>query len=291
MRRNAFRLTLVTVVMLGGRFASADPINFTTGNAEVDMPSSNKYVNVTNVDGNPLNTIFQMPEMTSNGNNLINGYAIKDVRTYYDFNTDKLYVGINAYSIAGTAVGADGAQGAAMDQVLASHGGSDPANLGGDKSITLAFIGTSPNDLNQPGQTVMVAGVPADKSAANPNGTDGFTIAAAKGNSNLIQYNYGSILTNNQGNLAFNPSSAHPDFEFSISNFSKISPSLDPTKGFFIQVYAGSAQDGPIGEEATGTFRIPAFQPQNTVPEPTTWLAWTVVVGGSLHQLRRRGKK
>jgi len=277
--------------MLGGRLAFADAINFTTGNVEVDMPDTNAAVHVTKVDSDPLDSIFQMPEMQSNGNNLINGYAIKDIRTYYDFSTDKLYVGVNAYSIAGTAVGADGAQGAAMDQILQSHGGSDPAHLGGDKSITLAFIGTSPNSATTQGQTIMVAGVPADKSAANPAGTDGFTVASYKGATTLgIQNNYGSILTSNQGQLAFDPSSSHPDFEFTINNFSKISPSLDPTKGYFIQAYAGSAQDGPIGEEVTQAFHVPAVQPQN-FPEPSTWLGWSIIVGGSLHQLRRRGKK
>ena len=182
-RRNAFRWTLVTVVMLSTRLASADAINF-TGNVETDMPSSNTKVNISNVDSDPLNTIYQLPQMTSNGNNLINGYAIKDIRTYYDFNTDKLYVGVNAWSIAGTAVGADGATGAAMDQILTSKGGADPANLGGDKSITLSFVGSSPNDVTTPGQPVIVAGVPADKSAADPSGKIGFTVATYKGMTN-----------------------------------------------------------------------------------------------------------
>ncbi len=284
-RRNAFRCMLVTVALLGGRIASADPITF-TGNVATDFSATNPGVNISAVDSDPLNTIYQLPQMTSQG--YINGYAIKDIRTFYDFTTDKLYVGVNTWSIAGSAVGAGGS---AMDTILAQHGGSDPASLGGDKSITLAFVGSSPSNTSTPGQPIIVAGVPADKSTASSTGLDGFTVASYKGlTSQGIQYNYGTILPSNQGSLAFDPSAAHPNFEFTINNFSKISSTLDPTKGFWIQAYAGSAQDGPIGEEVTGLIKIPAFQNQN-IPEPTTWLAWTLVLGGSLRQLRRRGKK
>jgi hypothetical protein len=94
-------------------------------------------------------------------------------------------------------------------------------------------------------------------------------------------------LTNNLGNLAFDPSAAHPGFEFTIKNFSKISPTLDPTKGFWIQAYAGSPNDNPIGEESTDFIKIPAFAPQ-TIPEPTTWLAWSLVAGAAGYRLRRR---
>ncbi|MHC5539874.1 hypothetical protein ACYOEI_16770, partial [Singulisphaera rosea] len=138
---------------------------------------------------------------------------------------------------------------------------------------------------------IAVAGVPADKSVANPAGLDGFTVASYAGTANQgIQYNYGSGLSSNQGALAFDPSASHPGFEFTVNNFSKISPSLDPTQGFWIQVYAGSAQDGPIGEEASGFLHVPSFSQQN-VPEPATWLAWSLIAGGAATRLRRRGKK
>jgi len=281
-RRNAFRWTLATVAMLGAGTASASPINF-TGFVDKDMdPAANKSVVKVDVNKDPVNSIFQLPEMTKAG--LINGYAIKDIRTSYDAKTDMLYVGVNAWSIAGTAVGTGGAN---ITALLKGKGGVDPADLGGDKSITVAFAGNSPNDATKPGAIVAVAGVPADKKMGGP-GIDGFTVAKYKGLTNQgIQYNYGATLTNNLGALAFNPSAAHPDFEFSVKNFSKIAPGLDPTKGFWIKAYAGSAMDNPIGEETSVWMNIKVPQPQG-IPEPTTWMAWSLVAGAAASRLRRR---
>jgi hypothetical protein len=296
--RNAFLSTLVTLALFGAGPAWADPMSFsgsvandfslvpTPNNGENTVKSTNSNVVVVNVDSHPLDMIAQLPEMTNQG--IINGYAIKDIAFYYDSKADKLYVGLDTYSIAGSAVGSGGA---AMDAILTQKGFQDPAHLGGDKSITVGFAGNNPGDNNQPGSMVFVAGVPSDKSAGNPSALDGFTVAKYAGMSNQgLQNNYGAAVTGSQGTLAFDPSASHPNFEFSISNFSKISSSVDPTQGFWIRAYAGSAQDGPIGEENTALIRIPKLAPQ-TIPEPTTWLAWTLVAGSAAYRLRRRGKK
>ena len=37
---------------------------------------------------------------------------------------------------------------------------------------------------------------------------------------------------------------------------------LDPTRGFWLQAYAGSPDDNPIGEEKTGFINVPAFSPE-----------------------------
>lgn len=285
-RRNAFRWTLATLALLGARTVSAGPINF-TGNVAADFDKNvDPNVSVISVDTDPTNRIFQLPEMTSHG--FINGYAIKDIRESYDKATDTLYVGLNTYSIAGSAVGAGGS---AMQAILTSHGGVDPAHIGGRKSITVGFAGINPNDAGQPGTMIAVAGVPSDKSVGG-TGIDGFTVAHYKGMTTQgIQNNYGSILTNNVGNLAFDPSAAHPGFEFTIKNFSKISPSLDPHQGFWIQAYAGSPDDNPIGEEKTGFIRVPALE-EFHIPEPTTWLAWSLVAGAAAaYRLRRGGNR
>jgi hypothetical protein len=105
-----------------------------------------------------------------------------------------------------------------------------------------------------------------------------------------LQNNYGSILTNNLGALAYDPSAAHPNFEFTIKNFSQLSSTINPYSGFWIKLYAGSGQDGPIGEEASGFLFVPGFPEPQNIPEPTTWLAWTLVGGGAVWRLRR-GKK
>jgi hypothetical protein len=280
--RNALRWTLATLTLLGARSVSAGPINF-TGSVEQDFnPTADNGVQVIQVDPDPLNRIVQLPQMTSQG--IINGYAIKDIRLQYDSSTDVLSVGVNTYSIAGSAIGTGGAD---IAKALSDYGGVDPANLGGDKSITVAFAGKNLNDSSKPGAVIAVAGVPADKSTAGP-GIDGFNVAAYKANGG-IQNSYGASLANNLGALAFDPSAAHPGFEFTIKNFSKISPDLlNPKDGFWIQAYAGSGQDNPIGEERTAFIKIPALSEQQ-VPEPTAWLAWTFVAAtAGAARLRRR---
>jgi hypothetical protein len=285
-RRSAFRSTVLALALCAARVASADPITF-TGNVANDFnPTTNTGVQVTPIDSDPTGNIFQFPEMTNAG--FINGYAIKDVRMEYNAKTDTMSVGLNTYSIAGSAVG-NGGQ--AMDNILMNtYHGVDPANIGGDKSITVGFYGNNPSSPNAPGSAVFVAGVPADKTLAGDNGLDKFTVASWKGSPNGIQANYGAVLTNNLGALAFNPDASHPNFEFTIANFSKISSTVDPTKGFWFKVYAGSGQDNPIGEEAgQGFYKVPGFPQQQQIPEPTTWLAWSLVgAGGAAFRLRRR---
>jgi len=288
-RRNAFRwiLAAAALIALGVRSAPAAPINF-TGFVANDFDPSDKSVVVVGVDPDPTNRIFQLPEMTQKG--FINGYAIKDIRMKYDAQSDDLYVGLNTYSIAGSAIGNAGKT---IADLLASKGGVDPAHIGGHKSITVGFAGINPSDNAKPGSMIAVAGVPSDKPpGANPN-VPFFTVAQFKGmTSQGIQNNYGAALPNNMGNLAFDPSAAHPGFEFTIKNFSKISTSLDPTRGFWIQAYAGSPDDNPIGEEKTGFIKIPAFSPEKiTTPEPTTILGWGLFAGAAALRLGRRGKK
>src|SRR5215217_1759975 len=243
-RRNAFRWILATVALLGlgVRSAPAASINFTGFVANDFNPGADKSIVVVPVNPDPTNRIYQLPEMTAKG--LVNGYAIKDIRLKYDSSGDVLYVGLNTYSIAGTAIGNGGTD---IANLLTKHGGTDPAHIGGRKSITVGFAGINPADSGHPGSLVAVAGVPSDKKTAGP-GIDGFTVAKFKGMATQgIQDSYGAALTNNMGSLAFDPSAAHPGFEFTVKNFSKISPAMDPTRGFWLQAYAGSPDDNPIG--------------------------------------------
>jgi hypothetical protein len=283
-RRNAFRCTLATLALLGATAASAGPVTL-TGNVASDFNPTNPDVHVSPVDSNPLMNMVQLPSETSLG--IINGYAIKDIREAYDSKTDTLYIGLNTYGVAGSATGLDPttAQGKYFATVLAHAGGHDPANIGGNKSITVGFAANNPNDSSQPGQIIALAGVPAGNKGS---GLDGFTVAKYAGLNVGMQNNYGATLTNNLGSLAFNPDAAHPNFEFTIKNFSTISPSLDPSVGFWIRAYAGSPDDGPVGEETT-VFHVPALA-QQVVPEPTTWMAWSLLAGAAAVRLRRRGK-
>jgi len=88
------------------------------------------------------------------------------------------------------------------------------------------------------GSLVLVAGVPAIKTQAS-TGAPQFEVATPT--AGALGYNFGQTIAN-AGSLAFNPSQAHPGFEFTIKNFSKIS-GLDPYNGFWISLYAGSPDD------------------------------------------------
>ena len=88
--------------------------------------------------------------------------------------------------------------------------------------------------------------------------------------------------------MAFNPSAAHPDAEFTINNFSKIS-GINPANGLYIQGFnsmPGRLRPGNP-DRRVGSRSLPAPQGINT-PEPTTWLAWLLLAGGAGWQYRRR---
>jgi hypothetical protein len=283
-RRNVFGWTLAILALLGARPAAAGPL-LGTGNVEQDFnPTTNPNVFVLPVSSTP-SQVAQTPWMATNG--WVSGWNIKDIRTNYDRANDTLYVGVNFFGIAGDAYGS-GSPGS-QDT---NHGGIDLAHLGGRKSITLAFAPDSPNNPAAPGAPAIVAGVPTDKSKAGP-GIDGFQVAkyqvpqTAGTNDPGINHDYGQILADHMGNLAFDPSKDHPGFEFSITHFSTI-PGLDPTKGLWISAYAGSLDD-LVGESAVPFTRIPNPSAQQ-IPEPATVLTWSLVVAGAGWHLRRRGR-
>jgi hypothetical protein len=148
---------------------------------------------------------------------------------------------------------------------------------------------------------VIVAGVPENKSASY-TGLDGFTVAAAGGSSS-IQNNYGTQINSAMGDLAFNPSPATPDFEFTIKNWSQFA-SLAGSKGFWVSAYAGSPDDAVAGESNLPWFHIPGTgqqitgtnppppppTPPPTVPEPTTVAGWSLMAAGAAWALRRKRK-
>lgn len=289
-RRSVFPWTMATLALLGIRVASAAPMTF-TGSVEQDFdpntnPDVKKFILGTEPgDGSvtdPFNMIYHTPYMIEQG--AVTGWAVKDLRLAYDSATNRMAVGVNTYGIAGDADGNGDPGGVSPADPGFAHGLDQP-NLGGQKSITVAFAQINPGAPNNPGSAVIVAGVPADKSAAGP-GIDGFNVAAYKGLAVGIQNNYGSTLASHMGALAFDPSKDQPDFEFTIDNFDQI-PGLDPSVGFWVKVYAGSPDDGSVGEQNSQWMRVPAFAAQG-IPEPATWLAWALLVGGGATCRRRR---
>ncbi len=289
MRLGMIRMSVATLALIGARPVLAIPISL-TGNVETDFSSSNPNVQVTPVLTDPLQ-VGEASFIPANG--WVSGWAIKDLRTSYDTASDTLYVGVDTFknaagvtSIVGDADG-NGNAGVAS-AAMAKVGGVDTPSLGGHKSVTVAFAADDPKHPGMPATPVAVAGVPADKATAGP-GLDGFNVATFKNNGLGIEYNYGKTLTANLGSLAFDPSAAHPGFEFTIKNFSQI-PGLNPLNGFWISLYAGSTDDVVAGETALKLTRLPSLAAETIVPEPTTLLPWTFVAGSAWFGLRRRAR-
>jgi hypothetical protein len=282
-RLYTWNVALLILLGLNAPAANAAPIEF-TGNVPNDFnPATNPGVVVTPVSNNPLN-IGQPAADTANG--WVSGWSIQDIRTYYNASNDTLYVGINTFA---NSQGVHAPFGQANGDPTGTPTANDPANLGGDKSIAIAFAPVSTTNPNQPGTPLIIAGVPADKSQSGA-GIDGFTVSkynaatAADG----LGYQFGQQLPQYTGNLAFKPSPATPQLEFTITNFSQI-PGLNPSQGFWISMYAGSAVDG-VGEAGLPWTEVPITSAQQipNAPEPTTWLAWTLVIGAAACRFRGR---
>jgi hypothetical protein len=281
--RRLFLWTVALLVLFGLRSSavSAAPISFTGYVAQDENPATNPNVTVTPVSSNPLN-IGQSQWITDRG--WISGWSIQDIRTYYDPTSDVLSVGVNTFR---NASGKYAPFGQANGDPTGTPTGYDPAHLGGDKSIALAIAPVSLTNPKEPGTPLVIAGVPADKSTVG-TGIDGYTVSkydSARAVAGLA-YAFGQTQPQLMGNMAFDPTSAHPQLEFTIKNFSKI-PGLDPKSGFWISAYAGSSLDGVAGEAFLSWSKIPADAAQN-IPEPTTWLAWALASG--LAALRFRGR-
>ena len=234
------------------------------------------------VPGQQPSQVAQDAWITQNG--WINGWVMKDMRfDYVDRRlTDTMQVGVNFYSIAGDADG--NPTNTPAPQTLAESG-QDPASLGGRKSITVEFAAPTGQGGAQVGAPVVVAGVPENKMTSGGTGTDQFTVASA-GASSSIQDNYGKQISSAMGNLAFDPSPAHPDFEFTIKNWSQFS-SLAGANGSYVAAYAGSPDDVVAGEGKIGWVHVPLQAQQTVVPEPATVAGWVLMAGGAAWALRR----
>ena len=275
---------------LAGQSASTGTVNF-TGSVAQDFTGGTVTTIINDpIPGNPAQSQpgqyhnGQDPRLTAAG--LVNGFAIQDLRTSYNAASDTMYVGVHFFSIAGNPYGTTNP--AVISQF--ANGVSAPPNLGGSTSITIALAPTGSGDSQYgpaSGATV-VAGVPADKTQVG-TGTDGFNVAAYKGIPNGIAYNYGQTLTNNMGALAFDPSAAHPDFEFTIKNFSKL-PGMNLANGYWIEGYAGSLGAVIAGPDTVQWTHLPS--PESiSAPEPATIALWLAGIGGAAWSLRRRARR
>jgi hypothetical protein len=285
----------MALALIGARVTSAAQIQF-TGNVEADFPQS---AGIGIVTDNPIpnpsgsgtisnpNDVAQASWMTQAG--WTSGWNIKDIRVHYDQATDTLAVGVNFFGIAGDADG-NGDPGTAAPQTTAA-GGIDEAHLGFDPTQA-AHIGESITvgiDINGDHKPDIIAGVPADKSQNGP-GIDGFTVNQYAPSSAGLAYNYGTPLNSNNGGLAFDPSAAHPDFEFTITNFTHLpgfSPALYALNGIGITAFAGTPFDVVAGEDSVP---MTGFSPQ-AIPEPASLIAWSAVLGAAAVGVRIRKRR
>jgi hypothetical protein len=194
------------------------------------------------------------------------GWDIREIVFTYYAKTDTLDVDVRTAGIAGDADGL-GIPGG-NDPQLTAAGGVNPANIGGRGSISVAFISANAN--HSFGSPVAIAGVPEYKPANAPN--DGFQIAQYTGGASL-QGSYGAPITTSVGTLLYSPSAAHPDFEFTIQNFSKLL-GLNIANGFYFSAYAGSPDDAVVGEDHIAWSYISGFQPSQQIINhtPAPWI-------------------
>lgn len=276
----------LTCLSLGAGHAFADPITF-TGWTDHDFglnpappAGSGTYV----IPGLPQNMVAQPEWMTQQG--WVTGWNIQQVALHYDQATDTMYVGIQMYNHtpAGNVDG-NGMPGN-PDPRLIAQGGQDPAHIGGLGSITMGI------DTTKSGTPNILAGVPEFKYPSGvATGTDGFVVALRNPNASPyggIEGQYGSILSKNMGNLSFDPTAAHPDFEFTIKNFSQL-PGLNLANGFGVEFYAGSPNDVVEGKDFLAETMVPSLEGQ-TIPEPATIATWGLVASLGALRLRRRRK-
>jgi hypothetical protein len=279
---------VAALALYGARPATASTIPSTasgglTGNVSADMPAGPNVFIVPNNPTNPYH-VAQPTWMTAEGR--ISGWNFRDVRLEYNPANDTLLVGMKFFGIAGDADG-NGIQGTA-DPKFTQQGGSETPHLGGAESIAvrLDYIGTDHM------QHAIVAGVPADKTSHAGPGTDGFNVAQVTNVASPdLAFNFGQSLSKNTGNLLFDPSAAHPDIEFTITNVKSL-PFLNTTNGvdltkFLVSAFSGDPDATLVGKDGF-IGQVPQPSGQTVNPEPASLLTWGLLVLGAGWRIARQ---
>jgi hypothetical protein len=266
-------LAAIAVTLAGSRPALADPIAL-TGNVASDFTASNGSVMV------PVNLgpgMVSGPDGSS-PNQLVAGVDIQNIWLNYNAGNDTMSVGIQGYkNVAG------------QEEIFGDDSGNpNPAldanpNFSGLSSVAIAFAPLAHNAAGQnvPGTPSIIAGVPQLKPATASSDTPYFIVSQYSANAAGLEFSFGNVLSG-AGSLAFNPSAAHPDLEFTINNFSKIS-GINLQNGLYLEAYSGTPGNAEGKLQTSWMF---STEPQ-ALPEPTTWLVWAALAGGAAFRFRR----
>ena len=279
--RNGFRYILVVVAIFGARPAVAGPISF-TGNVSTDFGIT-KPGQSTNPDITVISSPSTLDPVSTTGANstpLLNGVApgdaLKQIAVEYNAANDTLYVGVQTWGVAGNVGSTTIANGNGMVVGFASLNG-----------------GTfNPADLSPPSFVAGTANVSAGETnaaAGRGSGLDGFNVTkytggTVAGTMNLLT-GFGQTLTAGMGNLAFNPTTATPDFEFTVTNFSKVL-GANPANGVVVMT-----QDGEVNVDTSKDELVGVGVEAQQIPEPTALLVWAGLAGGMTWGYRRRSRR
>jgi hypothetical protein len=265
----AWVLAVAAVALAVPRPALADQITF-TGNVANDFTTSNGSTMIA-VDQGP--NIIAGPTGDTPGQ-LPSGVFIQNIWLNYNSSTDTMNVGIQGYTKNG------------QQEIFGDASGTpNPTanqfpNLA---SVAIAFAPVMQNAAGQnaPGNPTIIAGIPQIKTSTDPSAMANFSVSQYSANPGGLAFSFGNALPG-AGSLAFNPSAAQPDLEFTINNFSKIS-GVNLGKGLYMEAYSGITASTE-GKVQTSWLFIP--QPQS-LPEPTTWVVWAALAGGAALRFRR----
>jgi hypothetical protein len=279
-RRCLFWGTVLAAGLLGTRDAPAGVIQF-TGDVEkdfpvqvgtslvVDFPYPSTSGSTSLPQSNPGDVVIPA-WMSAAGRQT--GLNIKDLRIHFDRASDTVYVGVNFFGIAGDVDGDGNPSAISTPSGGTVKGAVDQPNLGGRETIVVGF------DLNNDKVTDIVAGTPTSKSAGQ-DGMSSFKVAKALNNGLTLGYAFGDSLDANNGGLYAIPDASKPDYEFTITNFSKL-PGFNPlSDSFGVTAYAASLDAIIVGEDMV---QYTAVSPQVITPEPATLLAWSLATVGGL---------
>ncbi len=249
-------------------------INF-TGDVTNDFSSANA----------PNATIYNNPaDPYTAASQVAPGIFLKDASLDYNAANDTLYVGIQTYGVTGSVNGSSIATGNGLAVGFAPMNAS---SLNVNNLPTFALVAGDSN----------YSGTPQGRGT----GLDGFNVATysgsmAHGAINLLT-GFGTSLTTStgslQGSLAFAPSASTPDYEFTVTNFSKLL-GPNPYGSVLVMVQDGqvNASSGKSELPLLFTFPTEAQTITPNTPEPAALLVWACLAGGmAWGGYRRRSRR